>query len=97
MAHAGTGRKAPVRGCTLVKHYQPGVPAQIELPTESLDSLYERSIAEAADCIATEFFERTTTYAELGDQISRAAEGLRRLGVGAGDRVAIVLRTARRT
>lgn len=74
-----------------VKHYQPGVPAQIELPTESLVALYERSVAEAADCVATEFFGRTTTYAELGDQITRAAEGLRRLGVQAGDRVAIVL------
>ena len=74
-----------------VRHYQPGVPAQIELPTESLVSLYERSVAEAPDCVATEFFGRTTTYAELGDQISRAAEGLRRLGVRAGDRVAIIL------
>lgn len=74
-----------------VKHYQPGVPAQIELPTQSLVSLYERSVAEAADCIATEFFGRTTTYAQLGDQIARAAEGLRRLGVRAGDRVALVL------
>lgn len=74
-----------------VKHYQPGVPAQIELPTQSLVSLYERSVAEAADCVATEFFGRTTTYAELGDQISRAADGLRRLGVRAGDRVALVL------
>ncbi|MFT4110030.1 long-chain-fatty-acid--CoA ligase [Propionicimonas sp.] len=74
-----------------VKHYQPGVPAQIELPTESLVALYERSVAEAGDHVATEFFGRTTTYAQLGDQISRAAEGLRRLGVKAGDRVAIVL------
>ncbi len=74
-----------------VKHYQPGVPAQIELPTESLVALYERSVAEAGDCIATEFFGRTTTYTEFGDQITRAAEGLRRLGVRAGDRVALVL------
>ncbi|MBA3022035.1 long-chain-fatty-acid--CoA ligase [Propionicimonas sp.] len=74
-----------------VKHYQAGVPAQIELPTQSLVALYERSVAEAGDCVATEFFGRTTTYAELGDQISRAAEGLRRLGVKAGDRVALVL------
>lgn len=74
-----------------VAHYQPGVPAQIELPTESLVALYERSVAEAGDCVATEFFGRTTTYAQLGEQIARAAEGLRRLGVKAGDRVAIVL------
>jgi long-chain acyl-CoA synthetase len=74
-----------------VKHYQPGVPADIQLPTESLVALYERSVAEAGDAVATEFFGRTTTYTELGDQIERAAEGLRRLGVQAGDRVAIVL------
>ncbi len=72
-------------------HYQPGVPAEIELSSESLVALVERSVHEAADSVATEFFGRTTTYAQLGDQISRAAEGLRRLGVQAGDRVAIVL------
>lgn len=74
-----------------VKHYQPGVPAQIELPTESLVALYERSVAEAGDCVAIEFFGRATTYAQLGEQIEKAAEGLRRLGVTAGDRVGIVL------
>ena len=74
-----------------VKHYQPGVPAQIELPTDSLVGLYERSVAEGGDSVALEFFGRETTYTQLGDQISRAAEGLRALGVKAGDRVAIVL------
>jgi long-chain acyl-CoA synthetase len=74
-----------------VKHYQAGVPAEIELPTESLVALYERSVEEAGSSVACEFFGRTTTYAQLGDQISRAAEGLRSLGVRAGDRVAIVL------
>lgn len=74
-----------------IKHYQPGVPAQIELPTQSLVGLYERSVAEAGDAIACEFFGRTTSYTALGDQIACAAEGLRRLGVQAGDRVALVL------
>ena len=54
-------------------------------------ALLERSVREAGDSVATEFFGRTTTYDQLGDQISRAAEGLRQLGVQAGDRVAIVL------
>ncbi|MEA4944482.1 MAG: long-chain-fatty-acid--CoA ligase [Propionicimonas sp.] len=74
-----------------VRHYQPGVPAEIDLPTDSLVALYERSVAEAGPSVATEFFGRTTTYAELGDQIARAAEGLRRLGVRAGDRVGLIL------
>ncbi|AQP48286.1 long-chain fatty acid--CoA ligase [Tessaracoccus aquimaris] len=73
------------------KHYQPGVPAEIELPTESLVGLYERSVAEGGDAVALEFFGKETTYTSLGDQISRAAEGLRGLGVKAGDRVALIL------
>lgn len=72
-------------------HYQPGVPAEIELPTESLVEMFLRSVAEAGSCPALTFFGRTTTYAELGAQMLRAAEGLRRLGVRRGDRVAIVL------
>lgn len=74
-----------------VKHYQAGVPAQIQLPTQSLVSLYERSVAEGGSSVATEFFGKEITYTELGDQIARAAEGLRRLGVKKGDRVALVL------
>src|SRR5690625_5660994 len=43
------------------------------------------------DCIALQFFGRKTSYRQLGDQIARAAEGRRRLGVRAGDRVALIL------
>jgi long-chain acyl-CoA synthetase len=74
-----------------LKNYQPGVPAEIELPAESLVAMLERSVAEAGSRPAMEFFGRRTSYTELGDQIDRAAEGLRRLGVGAGDRVALIL------
>ncbi|MFF5792676.1 long-chain-fatty-acid--CoA ligase [Paeniglutamicibacter sp. NPDC012692] len=74
-----------------VKNYQPGVPAEIELPTESLSAMFERSVARAGDSPATEFFGRRTSYRELGEQVGRAAEGLRKLGVKAGDRVALIL------
>jgi len=74
-----------------VANYQPGVPAEIELPTESLVAMFERSVAEAGSSPATEFFGRRTTYAELGDQVDRVAEGLHRLGVRPGDRVALIL------
>ncbi len=74
-----------------IRHYQPGVPAEIDLPTESLVALVERSVAEGGSAVATEFFGRTTTYSQLGDQVDRAAEGLRKLGVRAGDRVALIL------
>jgi long-chain acyl-CoA synthetase len=74
-----------------MKFYQPGVPDEIELPTDSLVELYETSVREAGPSVALDFFGRTTTYASLGDQINRAAAGLVALGVRAGDRVALVL------
>jgi len=74
-----------------VKNYQPGVPAEIELPTESLVDMLERSVDEAGSAPALEFFGRRTSYTDLGAQVDRAAEGLHRLGVRAGDRVALIL------
>jgi len=72
-------------------HYQPGVPAQIDVPTESLATLIDHAAEQAPDHLATSFFGATMTYAQLGTAVSRAAEGLRRLGVRAGDRVALIL------
>jgi len=71
--------------------YAEGVPSEIELPTGSLFDLVEASVSEFGDNIALEFFGATTTYAELGEQILRAAEGLRLLGVQKGDTVALIL------
>ena len=71
--------------------YAPGVPHELPLPTESLADLIAASVRTYPDRPAVEFFGRTTTYAQLGAQIDRAAEGLRRLGVKKGDTVALVL------
>ena len=71
--------------------YAEGVPSEIELPTGSLFDLVEASVSEFGDNIALEFFGATTTYAELGEQILRAAEGLRLLGVQKGETVALIL------
>jgi len=67
------------------------VPHDIEEPTGSLFDLVEQSAKRFPKKVALEFFKRTTTYAALEDQIVRAANGLRKLGVTAGDRVALVL------
>ena len=81
---------APPRPWT--QHYAPGVPEEIEEPKGSLADLIDESIASYGDShVALEFFGAETTYAELREQIDRAAEGLRQLGVRAGDPVAIVL------
>lgn len=71
--------------------YADGVPPDIEAPTTSLADLIAGSVAEFPGNVALEFFGRETTYAELGDQIARAAEGLRKLGVRKGDPVALIM------
>ena len=71
--------------------YAPGVPHDLEPVDGSLLDLVEASAARYPRAVALEFFGATTTYSELVDQIARAAEGLRKLGVGHGDTVAIVL------
>ena len=71
--------------------YAPEVPDTIDEVTQTLSDMIEASIARYRDATALVFFGATTTYRDLGEQIDRAAEGLRRLGVQHGDRVAIVL------
>jgi long-chain acyl-CoA synthetase len=71
--------------------YAEGVPHEIDEPSQTLPEMLAESVRTHGDRPALEFFGATTTYRELGDLVDRAAEGLRRLGVRAGDRVALVL------
>ncbi|MWV59656.1 long-chain-fatty-acid--CoA ligase [Rathayibacter sp. VKM Ac-2754] len=71
--------------------YAEGVPTEIDPPTQTLVDLLEDSVARYRRGTALEFFGAETSYAELGEKVARAAEGLRRLGVRPGDRVALVL------
>ncbi|MEV7610505.1 long-chain-fatty-acid--CoA ligase [Microbacterium sp. NPDC089320] len=71
--------------------YAEGVPDEIDRPTQTLPEMLAQSVRTFGRRPALEFFGAETTYRELGDQIARAAEGLRRLGVDKGDRVALVL------
>jgi long-chain acyl-CoA synthetase len=71
--------------------YAPGVPHDIEDSTESLVDMLDASVKRYGKRTALEFFGAETSYDDLAEQVSRAAEGLRRLGVKKGDRVAIVL------
>ncbi|MCP2636971.1 long-chain-fatty-acid--CoA ligase [Microbacterium sp. HD4P20] len=71
--------------------YADGVPAEIGEPTQTLTEMMTESVRTFGRRPALEFFGAVTSYRDLGEQIERAAEGLRRLGVRKGDRVAIVL------
>ena len=72
-------------------HYAQGVPHDIEAPRQTLVDMIDDAVRRFGNRPALEFFGAETSYRELGAQIARVAEGLRRLGVGAGDRVALVL------
>ena len=74
-----------------LKNYSPGVAADVHLSETSLSHLIDDAVRDVPHKVALEFFGATTTYAELGSQIDRAAEGLRLAGVQAGDRVALIL------
>ena len=74
-----------------IASYAEGVPAELPPITGNLLDLVEASARDYPDAPALQFFGRTTSYRELVDQIDRVATGLKDLGVGKGDRVAIVL------
>lgn len=71
--------------------YAEGVPADLPEVTGSLIDIVAASVRDYPDAPALQFFGRETSYREMQDAIDRAAAGLRDLGVGAGDPVAIVL------
>jgi long-chain acyl-CoA synthetase len=71
--------------------YPEGVPADIAEPRRALTANLEQAVARFPDRVALDFLGATTTYAQLGTQVARAAEALRGIGVRAGDRVALIL------
>lgn len=73
------------------RFYAQGTPVDIEPVTGSLNDLLDERVAEFGDKDAVSFFGATTTYKQLGESVERVAGALRELGVGAGDRVALVM------
>lgn len=76
------------------RFYAPGTPLDIEPVTGSLSDLLDERVAQWSDRPAIAFFGRTVSYRELGDRVSRVANGLRERGVKAGDRVALIMPNA---
>ncbi len=76
------------------RFYAEGSPVDIDLPTGSLSDLLDERVAQYSSNDAIAFFGQTVSYRALGDRVARVAEGLRKLGVKRGDRVALVMPNA---
>jgi len=71
--------------------YAPGIPHDIEPVTGSLIDLVRLTAEKYPKATALEYFGAETSYESMVEQIQRAAEGLRVLGVKKGDTVALIL------
>ena len=72
-------------------HYQPGIPAAIEVPDAPLSELLETAARFYPDRVAIDFLGAEMTYRELLEASERAAQVLRTSGVHKGDRVALIM------
>ncbi|MGO9019030.1 MAG: long-chain-fatty-acid--CoA ligase [Syntrophobacteraceae bacterium] len=73
------------------KSYDPEVPLSREYPETCLPLILEQNARLFADSIATDFFGHRLTYRQLWDHVLRLANGLKRMEVGEGSKVAIML------
>ena len=74
-----------------LKFYDKDVPRSLTYPSLTVPDFLRRSAERYPDQVATVFLGARLTYHELKEQVDRFAAGLADLGVGQGDRVAILL------
>ena len=74
-----------------IQHYEPGVPAHLEIPDQPLTWLLDRTANRYPGRTALIYYGRRLSYAQLAHHVHRFATALRSLGVSKGDRVAIAL------
>lgn len=74
-----------------LRFYQPGVPAELDIPNRPLAWLLDNAVKHYASQAAVLYFGNRLTYAQLSTLANRFAVGLQKLGIAKGDRVAIAL------
>jgi len=74
-----------------VKFYEPGVPAQLDIPAHPLTWLLDQAVARFPRQTALIYYGTRISYAQLSTLANRFAIALQRLGVRKGDRVAVSL------
>jgi long-chain acyl-CoA synthetase len=74
-----------------LQHYQPGVPATVEVPPKSVPQAFDEATDRAPERPAVVFYGRSISYRELRDATDRLAGALASLGIRKGDRIALYL------
>lgn len=81
----------PLSARPWTKFYPEGVPESLEYPEESLALPLLRGARAHPERAAMMYFNRQISYGQLLDEVQRMAGALKSMGVGRGDRVAIML------
>ncbi len=74
-----------------LKHYDPGVPHEIDVPDIPLQQLLENSARDYPNSTATVLLGAKLSYARLNELANRFANALQKMGLQKGDRVGLML------
>ncbi len=74
-----------------VRHYEQGVPAQLDIPDRPLTWLLDQTVSKYPAHTAIIYYGTKLSYARLSSLANRFAAALQKLGIHKGDRVAIAL------
>ncbi len=77
-----------------LKHWPPGLPQEIDLPTYSVARNLIDTAARVPEQVAIRYHGRTLSYGEMADQVERLAGWLQARGVARGDRVLLYMQNA---
>src|ERR1700693_6295055 len=81
----------PVDDRPWLRHYEQGVPAQLDIPDSPLTWLLDHTVSNYPSHTAIVYYGTKLSYAQLSSLTNRFAVGLQKLGIRKGDRVAIAL------
>lgn len=76
---------------TWLKHYDPGVPHEVEIPEKALPEIFEETVKKFPDHTHLKFMRGSLTYREINALADNFAAVLAKLGLKKGSRVALNL------